>query len=175
MPSSLNASMDATADAHASTWPEYVSPLANGLSFHPVGELSLGPTIAPSDVARVNPRDGEDGRDDVPVLAREPLAAATEARHHLVADQHDAVPRRPHGSTAGSRPAGRSDRSCRRSSRGSRRRRWRAFVPRTLPGAPARADGARVGVPCRTPIRVRVEQATTPGMPGSAASDAGHR
>ena len=47
MPSSLNASIDATADAHASTWPEYVSPPANGLSFTQSESFSFT-TIAPS-------------------------------------------------------------------------------------------------------------------------------
>ena len=37
-------------------------------------------------------RDGEDVRDDVPVVAGEPLAGAAEAGHHLVQDQQDSVP-----------------------------------------------------------------------------------
>ena len=42
----LNASIDATADAHASTWPEYVSPPAKNLSC--TQSASSFTTIAPS-------------------------------------------------------------------------------------------------------------------------------
>ena len=71
------------------------------------------------DVARVDALGEADevGR-DVPVVDREPLAAAAEAGHHLVADHHDAVPvaQLPHA-LRGSRGAARGCRSCRPRSR----------------------------------------------------------
>jgi hypothetical protein len=47
MPSSWNASIEAIADAHASTWPEYVSPPAKYLS-RTQSAIFLPITIAPS-------------------------------------------------------------------------------------------------------------------------------
>ena len=99
MPSSWKASIDATADAHASGWPEYVSPPAKNRE--PAGEVAaaelLGDRLRDDhrperDVARVDPlRDREDVGDDVPVLDAEPLARASEAGHYFVGDQKNAV------------------------------------------------------------------------------------
>ena len=59
---------------------------------HLVDDLAARDHRAERDVARVDPlRDGDDVRDDVPVLAREPPPGAAEAGHHLVEDQQDPV------------------------------------------------------------------------------------
>ena len=93
MPSSRKMPIDATPDAHASGWPLYVSPPAKGLSRDPVAELLVDDHRPEGHVAGVDAlRHREDVRHDLPVLAGEPLAGAAEAGHHLVEDQHDAVP-----------------------------------------------------------------------------------
>ena len=158
-----------------------MSPPGKKLVAHLVDDLAARDHRAERHVARVDPlRDAEDVGHDVPVLAREPLAGAAEAGHHLVEDQQDAV------AVADLAHAlevavGRHD---------------DPFVPVTVSrmiaatvwapsysrissrcGAP-RADRARVGVPGRAAVGVRVEgahDAGHAGLDGPAARVAGQR
>ncbi len=67
-------------------------PAGEELVAHPVRDVPAEDHRAERDVSRVDPlRDGDDVRDDVPVLAGEPAAGAAEARHHLVEDEQDPV------------------------------------------------------------------------------------
>src|SRR5262249_62262116 len=112
--------------------------------------------------AGVDPlRDRKDVRDDVPVLAGEPLARTPEAGHHLVADQQDPVTvadlaDRFQIPVRGDDDAVRAD---------DRLEDHRGDVLRALvledllEVRAAGADGARVGMARRAAVRVRIEHA----------------
>ena len=119
-------------------------------------------------VAGVDPlRDGEDVRHDVPVLAREPLAGAAEAGHHLVADEQDPVP----VARLADRlqvPVGRDDDPVRAHDRleDDRGDGVRALVLEDLLQVRrAGADRARIGMAGGAAVGVRVEHAHDPGDP----------
>ena len=127
---------------------------------HLVDDLAAGDHRAERHVARVDPlRDGDDVRDDVPVLAGEPAARAAEAGHHLVEDQQDPVAVADLADRL-QVAVGRQDDPVRPGDRleDDRRDRVRALVLEDLLEVRrARADRARIGVARRAAVRVRVE------------------
>ena len=181
MPSSRNASIEATAGRARERMAAVGQPAGEELVAQPLGDRLGDDHRAERDVARVDPlRHREDVGDDVPVVAREPLAGAAEARHHLVADQQDPVP------VAGLADrlqvaVGRDDDPVRADDRleddgGDR---VRALVLEDLLQVRrARADGARIGMAGGAAVGVRVEHphdARDAGLGVPAARVAGER
>ena len=133
---------------------------------HPLGERLADDHRAERHVARVDALgDGDDVRDDVPVLAGEPAARAPEARHHLVEHEQDPVPvahladrleiavRRRYDAV---RPGhGLEDHG--------RDRVGALVLEDLLEMRCARADRARIRVPGGAAVRVGVEHSHDPG------------
>ena len=91
IPSSSKILIDATADAHASGWPEYVRPPGNGWRANVSAIALRDDHAAERHVAGVHAlRERDEVGRDIPAIDREPLAAPAEAGHHLVGDHHDA-------------------------------------------------------------------------------------
>ncbi len=127
---------------------------------HPLLQVLADDHRAERDVARVDPlRHGEDVRDDVPVLAGEPPAGTTEARHDLVENQEDPVPVADLADRLQIARRWRDDPV--RAGHGledHRGDRVRALVLEDLLEVRrARADRARIRVTGRTAVRVRIE------------------
>jgi hypothetical protein len=161
--------------------PAVGEPAGEVLVAHPVSELLPNDHRAERDVAGVDALgDGEDVGDDVPVLASEPLAGASEPRHDLVADQEDAVAV-AHLSDRLQVALRRDDNPVRPDYRleDDRGHLVGALVlEQLLEMRAAAADRARVGVTGRTAVRIRVEHADNTGDPGlgvPAARVAGQR
>ncbi len=143
-------------------------PAGEELSTYPVRNVPPEDHRPERDVSRVDAlRHRDDVRDDVPVLTRKPAAGSAESRHHLVEDEQDPVPVAHVPNRLEVAVGGRDDSV--RSGHGLQEDRCdglRTFVLEDLlEMRGARADRARIGVPGRTAVRVRIEHADDAGHP----------